>query len=195
MYAYLRGKFTHKSPATVHLEVNGIGFEVHISLQTYELIRLKEEGMLYIHQLIREDAHQLYGFSQLSEKEVFLHLLSVSGVGAATARVMLSSMTSAELIRTIMVGNEAGLEKIKGIGKKTAQRIVLELRDKMTKISSDEPNSATLTHNTLEQEALIAMTALGIAKNAAESAIKKAVQSGGEYQQVEILIKSALKCL
>jgi Holliday junction DNA helicase RuvA len=195
MYAYLRGKFTHKSPATVHLEVNGIGFEVHISLQTYELIRSKEEGMLYIHQLIREDAHQLYGFSQLSEKEVFLHLLSVSGVGAATARVMLSSMTSAELIRTIMVGNEAGLEKIKGIGKKTAQRIVLELRDKMTKISSDEPNSATLTHNTLEHEALIAMTALGIAKNAAESAIKKAVQSGGEYQQVEILIKSALKCL
>ena len=195
MYAYLRGKFTHKSPATVHLETNGIGFEIHISLQTYELIRPKEEGILYVHQLIREDAHQLYGFAEPSEKEVFLHLLSVSGVGAATARVMLSSLSSAELIRTITSGNEAGLEKIKGIGKKTAQRIVLELRDKMAKISTDQQNSVLLMHNTLEQEALIAMTALGIAKNAAEVAIKKAIQAGGDNQKLETLIKSALKCL
>jgi Holliday junction DNA helicase RuvA len=195
MYAYLRGKFTQKSPATVHLDVNGIGFEVHISLQTYELIRSKDEGILYVHQLIREDAHQLYGFAEPSEKEVFLHLLSVSGVGAATARVMLSSLSSAELIRTIVSGNETGLEKIKGIGKKTAQRIVLELKDKMAKISTGEQNSPALTHNTLEQEALIAMTALGIARNAAEMAIRKAIQAGGENQQLEILIKAALKCL
>jgi len=195
MYAYLKGKFSYKSPTLVHIDVNGIGFEVQISLHTYEAIRLQEEGSLFIHQLIREDAHLLYGFADRSEKEVFLHLLSVSGVGAATARVMLSSLSPSELIRIIVAGSEVSLEKIKGIGKKTAQRIVLELRDKMAKIAFDEPDSSLLKHNSLEQEALIAMTALGIAKNAAETAIKKAIQSGEALNQVETLIKAALKCL
>jgi Holliday junction DNA helicase RuvA len=150
---------------------------------------------LYVHQLVREDAHLLYGFADRTEKEVFLHLLSVSGVGAATARVMLSSISPTELTRIIVNGNEAALEKIKGIGKKSAQRIVLELRDKMAKMSIEDYNSSDLKHNTLEQEALIAMTALGIAKNAAEAAIKKAIQGGAALNQVEALIKAALKCL
>lgn len=195
MYAYLKGKFAYKSPTSVHIDVNGIGFEVQISLHTYTAIQNLEEGSLFVHQLIREDAHLLYGFSDRSEKEVFLHLLSVSGVGAATARVMLSSSSPAELVRIIVSGSEVSLEKIKGIGKKTAQRIVLELRDKMAKISLSEPDNSVLIHNSLEQDALIAMTALGIAKNAAEAAIKKVMQTGEDHQQVETLIKAALKCL
>jgi Holliday junction DNA helicase RuvA len=195
MYAYLKGKFSYKSPTLVHMDVNGIGFEVQISLHTYEAIQSQQEGALFVHQLIREDAHLLYGFADRSEKEVFLHLLSVSGVGATTARVMLSSMSPNELTRMIVSGSEASLEKIKGIGKKTAQRIVLELRDKMAKISLEDSTSSVLKHNSLEQEALIAMTALGIAKNTAEAAIRKAMQSQADIFQVETLIKAALKCL
>ena len=195
MYAYLRGSFRLKSPTSVWVDVQGIGFEVHISLHTYEAIQSLEEGTLYVYQLIKEDAHLLYGFADQSEKEVFLHLLSVSGVGASTARMMLSSLHPSELIRTIVSGNEAGLERIKGIGKKTAQRIVLELRDKMAKISTEISTVSPMKHNTLEQEALIAMTALGIAKNMAEQAIRKAQQSETAHTQVESLIKAALKCL
>jgi Holliday junction DNA helicase RuvA len=195
MYAYLRGRFSLKTPTSVWVDVQGIGFEVHISLHTYEAIQSLEEGTLYVYQLVKEDAHLLYGFADQSEKEVFLHLLSVSGVGASTARMMLSSLHPFELIRTIVGGNEAGLERIKGIGKKTAQRIVLELRDKMAKISTDISTVSSLKHNTLEQDALIAMTALGIAKNMAEQAIRKALQSDASHTQVESLIKAALKCL
>ncbi|MBU6158064.1 MAG: Holliday junction branch migration protein RuvA [Bacteroidetes bacterium] len=195
MYAYLRGRFTLKSPTSVWVDVQGIGFEVHISLHTYEAIQSLEEGTLYVYQLVKEDAHLLYGFADPSEKEVFLHLLSVSGVGASTARMMLSSLHPTELIRTIVSGNEAGLERIKGIGKKTAQRIVLELRDKMAKIATEISTVSVLKHNTLEQDALIAMTALGIAKNMAEQAIRKALQSDATHTQVESLIKAALKCL
>lgn len=195
MYAYLRGRFTSKSPTSVWVDVQGIGFEVHISLHTYESIQSLEEGTLYVYQLVKEDAHLLYGFADSSEKEVFLHLLSVSGVGASTARMMLSSSHPSELIRTIVSGNEAGLERIKGIGKKTAQRIVLELKEKMAKISTEISTVSSLKHNTLEQEALIAMTALGIAKNMAEQSIRKALQSDESHTQVESLIKAALKCL
>jgi len=194
MFAYLDGSFTFKSPTQVHVDICGIGFDVQISLYTYELIRSLDAGKLHIHQIIKEDAHLLYGFAERVEKDVFLHLLSVSGVGASTARVMLSSMNPNELIHAIVSGNEGVLEKIKGIGKKTAQRIVLELKDKLGKIDIDQP-SAMLTHNSLEQEALIAMTALGIAKNAAETAIKKALSAEGSFSQVQALIKAALKCL
>jgi Holliday junction DNA helicase RuvA len=194
MFAYLNGSFSYKSPTQVHVDIAGIGFEVQISLHTYELIRSMEAGKLHIHQIVKEDAHLLYGFAEKVEKDVFLLLLSVSGVGASTARVMLSSMNPNELVQAIVSGNEAVLERIKGIGKKTAQRIVLELKDKMAKIGVDQP-SAALMNNSLEQEALIAMTALGIAKNAAESAIKKALSAEGSFSQVQALIKAALKCL
>ncbi|HMP87124.1 MAG TPA: Holliday junction branch migration protein RuvA, partial [Lacibacter sp.] len=177
MFAYLRGTFTHKSPTVVHVDVQGVGYEVQVSLHTYSQLQHLQEGKLYTQLLIKEDAHTLYGFFDQSEKEVFQHLISVSGVGAATARVMLSSLPPEELVRGILSGNEGLLERIKGIGKKTAQRIVLELRDKLAKSPADG-NISTLTHNTLEQEALIAMTALGIARSAAETAIRKARQSG-----------------
>jgi Holliday junction DNA helicase RuvA len=194
MFAYLKGIFTLKTPTVVHVEVQGVGYEVQVSLNTYGKIQDLKEGILYTHLLVREDAHILYGFSEKAEKEVFLQLLSVSGVGASTARMVLSSLQPDEVIRAILSGNEGLLESVKGIGKKTAQRIVLELRDKMGKMPTDG-NISTLNHNTLEQDALTAMTALGIARNAAESAIKKARQQNTEFAQVQELIKAALKCL
>jgi holliday junction DNA helicase RuvA len=194
MFAYLKGTFTLKTPTVVHLDVNGVGYEVQISLNTYSKIQALKEGMLFTHLLIREDAHILFGFSERAEKEVFLQLLSVSGVGAATARMMMSSLQPDEVVKAILSGNESLLESVKGIGKKTAQRIVLELRDKISKSTTDV-NISTLNHNTLEQDALTAMTALGIARNAAESAIKKARQNSTELSQVEDLIKAALRCL
>jgi holliday junction DNA helicase RuvA len=194
MLAYLKGNFTFKTPTVVHVECHGVGYEVQVSLNTYSKIQNLTEGLLYTHFIVREDAHILYGFFERTEKEVFQQLISVSGVGAATARVMLSSLQPGEVINAVLQGNENLLESVKGIGKKTAQRIVLELKDKLTKSATDG-NISTLNHNTLEQEALTALTALGIARNAAESAIKKALQSGKDLNRVEELIKAALKCL
>ncbi|MFT3846922.1 MAG: Holliday junction branch migration protein RuvA [Lacibacter sp.] len=195
MFAYLKGIFTLKTPTVVHIEVQGVGYEVQVSLHTYGKIQHLKEGVLFTHLLIREDAHILFGFFDRSEKDVFLQLLSVSGVGAATARMMLSSLQPEEVVRAILSGNEGLLESVKGIGKKTAQRIVLELRDKISKTTSADANISVLNHNSLEQDALTAMTALGIARNAAESAIKKALHSGKTYDEVQELIKAALKCL
>jgi holliday junction DNA helicase RuvA len=194
MLAYLKGNFTFKTPTVVYVECHGVGYEVQVSLNTYSKIQNSNEGVLYTHLIIREDAHVLYGFFDKAEKEVFQHLISVSGVGAATARVMLSSLQAGELVHAIVTGNETLLESIKGIGKKTAQRIVLELKDKISKTATDG-NISTLNHNTLEQEALTALTALGIARNAAESALKKARQTELNSGRVEDLIKAALKCL
>lgn len=194
MFAYLKGTFTLKTPTVVHIDVHGVGYEVQVSLHTYGKIQHLTEGILYTHLLIREDAHILFGFFDRSEKDVFLQLLSVSGVGAATARMMLSSLQPEEVVRAILSGNEGLLESVKGIGKKTAQRIVLELRDKISK-TTPEANISVLNHNSLEQDALTAMTALGIARNAAESAIKKALQVNKNFEEVQELIKAALKCL
>jgi Holliday junction DNA helicase RuvA len=194
MFAYLKGTFTLKTPTVVHVDVHGVGYEVQVSLNTYGKVQHLQEGTLFTHLLVREDAHILFGFYDRTEKDVFLQLLSVSGVGASTARMMLSSLQPDEVVRAILSGNEGLLESVKGIGKKTAQRIVLELRDKISKNTADG-NISTLTHNTLEQDALTAMTALGIARNAAESAIKKARQTNTEFSQVQELIKAALKCL
>ena len=195
MFAYLKGTFTLKTPTVVHVDVHGVGYEVQVSLNTYSKIQNLQEGTLYTHLLIREDAHILFGFYDKAEKEVFLQLLSVSGVGASTARMMLSSLQPDEVVRAILSGNENLLESDKGIGKKTAQRLVLELRDKISKSTTTDGNISTLNHNSLEQDALTAMTALGIARNAAESAIRKARQTNTEFGEVQELIKAALKCL
>ncbi len=195
MFAYLKGTFTLKTPTVVHVDVHGVGYEVQVSLNTYSKIQHLQEGILFTHLLIREDAHILFGFFDKAEKEVFLQLLSVSGVGASTARMMLSSLQPDEVVRAILSGNENLLESVKGIGKKTAQRLVLELRDKISKSTTTDGNISTLNHNSLEQDALTAMTALGIARNAAESAIRKARQTNTEFGEVQELIKAALKCL
>ncbi|HUR12218.1 MAG TPA: Holliday junction branch migration protein RuvA [Flavitalea sp.] len=194
MIAFIRGDFVLKTPAMVQVEANGVGYELHISLNTYSQIQAREKGLLYTHLHIREDAHILYGFADTQEKEMFLQLLSVSGVGAATARMMLSSMKPSEITRAIVQGNHKQLESIKGIGKKSAERIVLELRDKVGK-SVLETNNVSLIHNTLEQDALNALVALGIARNAGEQAIRKVLSTEPDLTQIEDIIKKSLKTL
>jgi Holliday junction DNA helicase RuvA len=194
MIAYLKGNFVHKSPASVQVEVNGVGYDVQISLNTYSKIQNLENGILHTSLLIREDAHILYGFFDLPEKEMFQQLLSVSGIGASTARVMLSYMKPDELSRAIVQGDTRTLEGIKGIGKKTAERMVVELRDKLAK-HPIESNISSLKNNTLQQDALNALAALGIARPAAEQAVSRVIQAGPGTVSLEELIKKALKSL
>jgi Holliday junction DNA helicase RuvA len=193
MIAYLKGDFVNKSPASVQVDVNGVGYEVQISLHTYSKIQNLEKGILYTHLLIREDAHILYGFFDVAEKEMFQLLIGVSGIGASTARVMLSYMKPEELARAIVHSDVRTLEGIKGIGKKTAERMVLELRDKLAKHPL-ETNISPLKNNTLQQDALNALTALGINRLAAEQALNKILVSEPNLP-VEELIKKTLRIL
>jgi Holliday junction DNA helicase RuvA len=193
MIAYLKGDFVHKSPASVQVEVNGIGYDVQISLNTYSKIQNLEKGILYTHLLIREDAHILFGFFEATEKEMFQQLISVSGIGASTARVMLSYMKPEELTRAIINADLRTLEGIKGIGKKTAERLVLELRDKLAK-QPLETNISPMKNNTLHQDALNALTALGINRLAADHALNKVLVIEPNLP-VEELIKKTLRIL
>ncbi len=194
MIAFLKGDFVQKNPAVVVMDVNGVGYEVQISLNTYTSIQNLAEGMLYTYLHIREDAHILYGFSDIKEKDLFIQLIGVNGIGAATTRVMLSSMKHDEISRAIVQGNVKLLESIKGIGRKTAERVVLELREKLSK-HSNETNIAVLVNNTLEQDALNALLALGIGRPAAEQAVKKVISASPASEKIEDIIKKALKIL
>jgi holliday junction DNA helicase RuvA len=194
MIAFVRGQFIHKSPALVLVDVNGVGYELQISLNTYIQIQKLEKGILYTHLHIREDAHVLFGFFEEAEKELFLQLIGVSGVGAATARMMLSSMKPDELTRAIVQGNTRQLEGIKGIGKKSAERIILELKDKLGKLRST-PNISPLIDNTLEQDALNALITLGIPRTAGEQAIQRVLKAEPNLDAVEEIIKKALKTI
>src|SRR5688572_30175208 len=147
MIAYLKGDFVHKSPAVVHVDVNGVGYEVQISLHTYTKIQSLDKGQLFTSLLIREDAHILYGFFDIAEKEIFMQLIGVSGIGASTARVMLSYMKPEELVRAIVSGDTRTLESVKGIGRKTAERLVVELRDRLAR-QPNEINISTVINNT-----------------------------------------------
>lgn len=192
MIAFVRGIFAVKTPAQVVVDVNGVGYELHISLNTYSAISNDDKGQLYTYLHITENGHTLYGFAEPKEKELFLLLISVSGVGAATARMMLSGMKPEEITRAILQGNAKQLESIKGIGRKTAERLILELRDKVGK-HSDDTIHLTAGQNTMETDALNALISLGIARNTAEQAIKKVNASHAGTLQVEELIKQALK--
>jgi len=194
MYAYLQGKFTFKSPAQVHIDIHGVGYEVNISLQTYSLIENLQEGRLYIHLQVKEDAHTLFGFFEKEEKEMFQMLISVSGVGAATARMMLSSVRSDEVRKAIEQGNVRVLESVKGIGRKTAERLVLELKDKIHKHGPAGVQIASGS-NLLQQDALTAMVALGLSRSQAEQSIQKVIRVEPEISQLETLIKKALQAI
>lgn len=193
MIAYLKGQFVNKTPSMLHVEVNGVGYEVQISLNTFSSIQSLDSGVLHTSLLIREDAHILYGFFDLVEKEMFQHLLSVSGIGASTARVILSYMKPDELAKAIIQGDSRALEGIKGIGKKTAERMVLELKDKLVKFNA-ETNNLPMKNNTLQQDALNALTALGISRQVAGQAIDKVLATHSNIP-VEDLIKLALRTL
>jgi Holliday junction DNA helicase RuvA len=176
--------------------VGGVGYEVNISLHTYEAISKKEKGMLHTYLHITENAQVLFGFHEQQEKELFLQLISVSGVGASTARMMLSGMRPDEIVRAIVQGEARQLEQIKGIGKKSAERLVLELRDKLSKMSvANNPNGgfALTNKNTPHQDAVQALVSLGIQKAVAEKAVDKTIQAEGAEMSLESLIKAALK--
>jgi Holliday junction DNA helicase RuvA len=193
MIAYLKGDFINKTPASVWVDVNGTGYEVQISLNTFSKIQQLDKGQLYTILLIREDAHILYGFFDMAEKEMFLQLINVSGIGASTARMMLSYMKPDELARAIVQSEIRTLENIKGIGKKTAERIVVELKDKLAK-QTLETNIPAMKHNTLHSDALNALLALGINRQAAEQVVQKTLaQQPG--LPLEELIKKALRIL
>lgn len=194
MIAYLSGKFTFKTPAVVYVDVQGIGYEVNISLNTYSQIQPLSEGKLFTHLQVKEDSHTLFGFFDAVEKEMFILLLSVSGVGAATARMMLSNMKPAEISNAIVMNNAKLLEGVKGIGRKTAERLVLELRDKVSKLSTSVPGIQFIG-NTLEQDALNALIALGISKPLGETSIKKIMAVEPSIDNLETLIKKALKAI
>lgn len=194
MIAFVTGRFVYKAPSMVQVDVNGVGYEVQISLNTYSKIQQLDRGSLHTWLHIKEDAHTLYGFFDLAEKNIFVQLISVNGVGTSTARMMLSALQPEELSQAIITGDTFTLEKIKGIGKKTAERIVLELRDKISK-NITPTNSSALINNSLQQDALNALVALGIARNMAESAIKKALSSDPSTENLEILIKKALQLI
>jgi Holliday junction DNA helicase RuvA len=195
MIAYLTGKLTHKSPAMVYVEVQGVGYEVQISLNTYSRIQGMENCKLLTFLHIKEDAHTLYGFFDDAERSMFLLLLSVSGVGASTARMMLSSLQPEDIQRAIAMENEKMLESIKGIGAKTAKRIILELKDKIKRQKETGPQLSVSTNNTLQEDALNALVTLGIARNVAEQAIQRVLKTEPLLQDLEGLIKKSLKSL
>ncbi|HUX84970.1 MAG TPA: Holliday junction branch migration protein RuvA [Chitinophagaceae bacterium] len=194
MIAYIEGKLTFKSPATVHMDVQGLGYEVQISLNTFSRIRDLDRCRLFTFLHIKEDAHTLYGFFDQAEKSVFLQLISVSGVGASTARMMLSSLQPEEIQAAILQENERTLESIKGIGSKTARRLILELKDKFMR-QKDENQISGLPNNTMQGDALNALIALGISRSAADSAVQKVLKGSPPFHGLEELIKQALKNL
>lgn len=194
MIAYLSGKFSYKNPAVVYVDVQGVGYEVNISLNTYAQIQHLTEGRLFTYLQIKEDAHTLYGFAEQAEKDMFVLLISVSGVGAATARMMLSGMKPEEISNAILMRHTSTLESVKGIGRKTAERLVLELKDKVSKVSNSLGENLR-AGNTFDQDALNALVALGIARPAAEQAIKKIIISEPSINNLETLIKKALKSI
>lgn len=195
MIAFVRGKFFRKNPAQVIVDVNGVGYELQISLHTYTSISNKDEGQLLTYLHITENGQTLFGFFSQEEKELFLQLISVSGVGAATARMMLSGLRPDEIIKAIVQSNTKQLESVKGIGKKTAERLVLELKDKLGKIGLENVSPFAMNLPGVEKDAIAALMGLGIARQMAETAIKKVSDSGKETLSLEDIIKQALKNL
>ena len=193
MYEFISGKLIDKNPAFVVLENNGIGYLVNISLNTFSKIKNESDAKLFVHFHVREDAQIFYGFADETERELFRFLLSVSGVGASTARLILSALSTEELYDAIVYGRAAVLQGIKGIGGKTAQRIIIDLKDKLIK-AGIELEKVDVSHNTLKDEALSGLLILGFNKSSVEKALRSVLKQGS-VNNVEDLIKEALKIL
>jgi Holliday junction DNA helicase RuvA len=194
MYAYIDGKLAFKCPTYVVIDAGGIGFQIHISLNTYGAIQDNERCKLYTWLHVKEDGHTMYGFYDEGERRLFLHLISVSGIGPNTGRMILSSITPAEIQTAIVKGDVPLIQRIKGIGPKSAQRMILELQDKLKKEGPDSLITMP-SHNTAKEEALSALVMLGFTKNVAEKTLDTAINTGSENLSVEALIKIALKSL
>jgi holliday junction DNA helicase RuvA len=194
--SFIEGTIEEKNPAYLVINCQGVGYLIHISLHTYS--QLPDAGPVKVHtvQIIREDAHTLFGFSGTDERELFKHLISVSGVGPNTARMILSSMSPGE-IKTAIVGNNVSvLQSIKGIGVKSAQRIVVDLKDRLGKEEMLRGENLILTDNTIQEEALSALVMLGFTKNSARKAIGDILKKRkGQVVTAEELVKDALKTI
>ncbi len=191
MITQLKGRLVEKNPTHIVVDCNGVGYLLHISLHTYEQLTSDELLTVFTHLSIKEDAHTLYGFVTKVEREIFRLLISVSGVGPSIARTMLSSMTSEEIQQAIASGNVALIQSVKGIGAKTAQRLILDLKDKILKTYELE-ELPSLQHNTNKEEALSALEVLGFARKISEKVLDKILKVEPDLS-VEILIKKALK--
>ncbi len=194
MYEYIHGRLIERNPAYAVIDNNGIGYLIHISINTYGKLRQDEECTLYTHLVVREDDMQIYGFADSDERELFRQLISVSGVGVNTARIILSSLSPAELRDAIAGGDAPLLQRIKGIGAKTAQRIIIDLKGKVSKELISYEKTGVL-HNTGKDEALSGLIILGFPKMLAEKALGKIIETEGPGLTVEQLIKHALKIL
>ncbi|WPY98214.1 Holliday junction branch migration protein RuvA [Christiangramia sp. OXR-203] len=193
MIHHLKGQLIEKNPTYVVIGCNGIGYTVNISLHTFSLIPESEAISLYTYLQVKEDSHTLYGFIEKSEREIFKLLISVSGVGTSTARVMLSSLQPKEVINAIATGDVPTIQSVKGIGAKTAQRVILDLKDKVLKVMGDDEVLMT-PNNTNKEEALSALEILGYNRRQAGKVVEKILKDDPE-STVESIIKMALKKL
>ncbi len=199
MISYVKGQITLKTPTYIIVETGGIGYHINISLNTYAKIEPLEVVKVLTHLHIKEDSHTLYGFAEDTERALFVHLISVSGIGPNTAQVLLSSLTPEEVQSAILSENVATFNKVKGIGPKTAKRIILDLKDKIMKEGGKVSTQIPAIDNTIKEEALSALVALGFNRGQVQKALKKVMQqhdpSVTPVNSVEELIKKALKQL
>jgi len=195
MIAYIDGKLTYKDPTYVIIDVNGVGYQIKIPLSTYSSLPAGERCKLQTYLHIKEDAHTLYGFTTVAEKEAFLLLISISGVGPNTGLMILSSLSVEEIQQAIVREDVRTIQQVKGIGAKTAQRVILELKDKIKKelVPTETLSAPARARNTVRAEALSALVTLGFAKNVAEKTLDSIIKREGSDLSVEELIKFALK--
>jgi len=197
MYAYLKGEITYRSPAFIVVEAGGVGYHLNVPLSTYTAIEGQERATIYTHQIVREDAHTLYGFATQTERSLFVQLIGVTGVGATTAQLILSSM-SVDEVRAAVIGEQAHvLQRVKGIGAKTAKQIILDLKSKLSKEAPDAGAVLlpTLADSQVREEALSALIALGFQRIAVQKALNAVLKDSPNLSRVEDLIKAALKAL
>lgn len=197
MYAYIKGEITYRSPAFLVIEAGGVGYHVNIPLSTYTALAGQERSTVYIHQIVREDAHILYGFATQTERSLFVQLIGVTGVGATTAQLIMSSMTVDE-VRAAVIGEQAHvLQRVKGIGAKTAKQIILDLKSKLTK-EAPEGGAVllpSLADSQAREEAIAGLMALGFQRIAIQKALNVVQKESPNLARVEDLIKAALKAL
>jgi len=195
MFAYINGEITEKNTTNVVIDVNGVGYFIEISVNTFGKIEQLTRTKLFIYFHVKEDAQTLYGFADLDEKKLFVKLISISGIGPNTARVMLSSLTPKEIVRAILNDNDALIKSVKGIGPKTAKRVILELKDKVDNIVDEGEIISTVSNNSNQNQALQALLSLGFSKQLATKAISAVKKEQPQIINIEDLIKGALKKL
>ena len=195
MFAYINGKLAHKDPTFVIIDIQGVGYEIKISLNTYSKIKEQEQCKLFTYFHVKEDIQVLYGFADEAEKKLFTLLISISGIGPSIGLMFLSSLSPSEIVNAIASGNVATIQGVKGVGAKTAQRVILELKDEVTKEQNHigEVNITSSSINTIRNEALAALVTLGINKVAAQKSIDKILKNSEGQISLEELIKLALK--